>query len=302
EHYVKEQSEMVEESTAAVTEMISSVNNVNEITMKKKSATDVLVKTAIDGGEKLGATINVIAEINDNLDQIKGMATIIQQISSQTNLLAMNAAIEAAHAGNAGKGFAVVADEIRKLAFASASNSKQISGVLKEIVDKIEIASISGKETEKAFEDIDHEVHGVSQSLEEISMNMGELNIGGKQILETMEGLKTITGKVTTGSLSMVEASVGVSSAIEVVSGTSLEVSRSANEITSGISEVSSAMRQVTELCGSLGEITDRLEKEAAMFKTEKEEADFEPTESEIILDLTCEQETSEDIDLYDDI
>ena len=269
EEYVQEQSAMVEESTSAVTEMISSINNVTEITTKKKAATDVLVKTAESGGNKLSATIKVISDINASLDEIKGTATIIQQIASQTNLLAMNAAIEAAHAGDAGRGFAVVADEIRKLAEASSMNSKQISGVLKDVVSKIESASASGHDTEAAFFEIDREVSGVAQSLDEISSSMDELNIGGKQILEAMSGLQDVSVQVNQGSGMMSEASEKVTEAIEIVSRITTEVANSANEITIGITEVSGAMQLVTDLSENLGDITDKLEKEAACFKTE---------------------------------
>ena len=273
DEYVQDQTAMVEESTSAVTEMISSINNVAEITSKKKAATETLVRTAEAGGSKLNATILVINEINESLDQIKGTATIIQQIASQTNLLAMNAAIEAAHAGDAGRGFAVVADEIRKLAEASSMNSKQISGVLKEVVTRIESASASGHETETAFIEIDREVKGVAQSLDEISSSMEELNIGGSQILEAMTGLQDVSIKVNDGNNKMNDSSRLVTEAIEVVSRITTEVSESANEITIGITEVSGAMQLVTELSNSLGEITDKLEEEAARFKTDESES-----------------------------
>ncbi|MDC7228330.1 MAG: HAMP domain-containing methyl-accepting chemotaxis protein [Spirochaetales bacterium] len=272
ESYVQDQTAMVEESTSAVTEMISSINNVNDITLKKRAATDTLVKTAETGGKKLTGTIRVINEINESLDQIKGAATIIQQIASQTNLLAMNAAIEAAHAGDAGRGFAVVADEIRKLAEASSVNSKQINGVIKEVVNRIEVASASGHETEEAFVEIDREVEGVAESLDEISSSMGELNVGGKQILEAMTGLQDVSVNVNQGSKQMAEASDKVTDAIEVVSRITNEVSSSAGEITVGITEVSGAMMLVTELSGTLGEITALLETEAGRFRTDDNE------------------------------
>ncbi len=267
--FIGEQKSMVEESTTAVTQMISSINNVTEITQKKKSATDILVKTAESGGAKLDTTTSIINDITSNLDEIKGTASIIQQIASQTNLLAMNAAIEAAHAGEAGRGFAVVADEIRKLAEASSMNSKQISGVLKEVVERIEMASSAGSETQLAFNAIDTEVKGVSQSLEEISMSMEELSIGGKQILQSMTGLQEVSFKVDGGNSEMDQASVKVSDAISTVSRVTSEVANSAAEITAGIKEISSSMLLLSDLAEKLGEITDLLETEASQYKTE---------------------------------
>ena len=289
EDYVTEQKSMVEQSTSSVTEMISSINNVAEITSRKRAATENLVKTAASGGEKLEATTSEINQITDNLDEIRGMATIIQQIASQTNLLAMNAAIEAAHAGEAGRGFAVVADEIRKLAEASSLNSKRISGVLKEVVNRIESASDSSHETLEAFKAIDTEVNGVSQSLDEIKSSMDELNIGGKQILEAMTGLQEVSVKVSLGSNDMQESSRKVNDAIEIVSRITSEVANSASEINIGINEVSHAMTLVTDLSNRLGSITDKLEEQAGNFRTEESE---ESTEAAPESDYTAGYET----------
>jgi methyl-accepting chemotaxis protein len=270
--YIRSQTAMVEESTSSVTEMISSIKNIAGITEKKLQATNILVRTAENGGEKLNTTTTTIDAITENLDQIKGTATIIQQIASQTNLLAMNAAIESAHAGEAGRGFAVVADEIRKLAEASSANSKEISGVIKEVVSRIELASSAGEETQQAFSAINSEVSGVSLSLHEISNSMDELNTGGEQILEAMTGLQEVSSGVQQGSIRMNDAFDEVYLAIGSVDQVSTEVAGSVAEIDTGIREISSSMLMLSELAENLGEITDLLEKEAAQFTTESSE------------------------------
>jgi methyl-accepting chemotaxis protein len=174
---------MVEESSASVTQMIASIQNVSRIAERSTDATHELKSAASTGGDRLGETTRIIAAVRESVDGIKDITGIIQGIASRTNLLAMNAAIEAAHAGDAGRGFSVVADEIRKLAEASALNSKEISGILTEMIRDIEAADKAGQDTRTAFGQLDQRVAEVNESYEGIRSSMSELEVGGSEIL-----------------------------------------------------------------------------------------------------------------------
>lgn len=267
---IQEQISMVEESTAAVTEMIASISSVNDIAARKREATKVLVNTSQEGGEKLTQTTELIQEITSNIDEIKGIAGIIQNVAAQTSLLSMNAAIEAAHAGSYGRGFSVVADEIRKLAEASGKNSSRISQVLKEVVGKIESASTSGYETRKAFDNIDSEVAGVSSSFDEITASMNELNTGSQQILQTMTSLQDYSVQVQEGSSNMNESSDHLKEAFGVVERVSQEVLGSISEVNAGIDEISTEMNTLTDMSDSLSDIAENLDSEINRFQTDK--------------------------------
>ncbi len=264
----QEQLAMVEESSASVTEMIASVDSVARITELRRQAAEGLVSTVSSGGDKMRGAFDVVKKINESVGSIKDITGIIAGISSKTNLLAMNAAIEAAHAGEAGKGFSVVADEIRSLAEASAVNSKEISAILKQIVALIGEATKAGGETDQAFAAIDREVKELRASLGEISASMGELRTGGKQILEAMTVLSDASIKTHDASAEIDGNSESIRGAMESLKRISDEVDSGMAEIAAGIKEISTASASVLDNAEKLESVGRSLNEELSRFKT----------------------------------
>ncbi len=269
EEKLQEQSSMVEESTSAVTEMIASINSVTDIAAKKKQATENLVSSSKNGGEKLASTLAVVQDINENIDVVMDTVNIIQNVTAQTNLLAMNAAIEAAHAGDAGRGFAVVAEEIRKLAETTSVSSKKIAGVVKEVVSKIGTASESGIETKAAFEVIDTEVKGVSESLEEIATNMVELQTGGSQVLEAMNKLQEVSLDIKENSNDMAQSSQQTLESMDSIKNVASTVRESIGHIKGGVGGIGNAVEQTQVLAKRISKVTEDLDGESSRFQTE---------------------------------
>lgn len=267
--HIGEQSVMVEQSTASITEMIASIANVSKLTDKNQEIISQLIETANEGDLRLTDTTNIIEEINASVNDINSMAGIIQSISAQTNLLAMNAAIEAAHAGDQGKGFAVVADEIRKLAEASANNTKEISKTLKNIIGRIENASQSGLSTRKAFSNINNKIKSVSEALLTVSSSTDELNVGGTQILEAMSSLGYISTVVKEKSHIVKTGSGSVNEIMRSVSHISGMVTNAITEVNIGFNEVTEAMAGLKRMSDRMGEVSEQLISEVNQFKTD---------------------------------
>lgn len=265
---ISNQLSWVNESSSAITKMITSIGNVMNITQKKGKATETLVKTARKGCEQLEKTTRIIHEINASVDEINGTSVIIQNIANQTNLLAMNAAIEAAHAGQYGTGFAVVADEIRKLAKSSFVNSERINSVIKDVIQNIKEAVSSGNETQKVFMCIDMGVQEVNESLNEISSSMTELNIGGEQMLKTMEELQSVSVAVTDSGKKMADVSSLFDLNIKKIESISNKVTDDSIEIKGNIKDISNSMITINSLADDLNQISGRLSTEVGRYST----------------------------------
>lgn len=270
ENVIHDQTTMVEEATAAVTQMISSISSVSDITTEKKFALDSLIKLSNRGGEKLSQTNSVISKFHDSIEEIQNTSGIIDDIASRTNLLAMNAAIEAAHAGDLGRGFAVVADEIRKLAIATSDNSKKIDGVMRGIIENIKEAIESGEDTGEVFHEIDNEVRKVSESYDEIACNMVELNVGGKEILKAMTSLNDISALVNEADLSMKKVTASNGEAVSQVQRISLQTVERVTIITNFLEELLYEMGVVKEVTNDSDRVSEILDEELSHFNIDE--------------------------------
>lgn len=200
---IETQASGVTESSAAVEQMVGNISSVTQILNKNNDLVNELGNTSERGQKKISQTVEFADKVLQESAAILQATSIIQNIASQTNLLAMNAAIESAHAGEAGKGFAVVADEIRKLAEQSNLQSKQIDENLKGLAESITEITGDIRQVQDVFASIFDLSQKVRNQEEVIASAMEEQNIGNKQILEAMRAINDSTATVRNGSTEM---------------------------------------------------------------------------------------------------
>ncbi|MBN2737283.1 MAG: hypothetical protein JXR70_09905 [Spirochaetales bacterium] len=180
---VSEQSAAIEEASASVHQMVASLESVHQITQQRLASTKMLASTSKQGNQHLELTNKAFTSVNLAMEKIIDVNSLIQNIADKTNLLGMNASIEAAHAGEKGKGFAVVAGEIRKLAESAASNSKLINNHIQVLIKSFQEAEKNIESTTTIYTNVFHETSRLTESLSEIEDSTTQLNMGGSQIL-----------------------------------------------------------------------------------------------------------------------
>ncbi|QQO07386.1 methyl-accepting chemotaxis protein [Breznakiella homolactica] len=267
--HIETQSASVAQSSSAIEEMLANIQSVTQTLVKNAENVRDLGKASEIGRSGLQEVSGEIQEIARESEGLLEITAVMENIASQTNLLSMNAAIEAAHAGDAGKGFAVVADEIRKLAESSGEQSKTIAGVLKKIKEAIDTISRSTGSVLEKFETIDSEVKTVSEQQENIRSAMEEQNAGSQQILEAIGHLHEATQMVKNGAQEMLTGSQEVIRESKNLEMTTQEISNGMNEMASGADQINTAVHRVNEISGENKEYIDILVREISKFKVE---------------------------------
>ena len=268
-HHVEKQTASVAQSSAAVEQMLANIQSVTGTLVKNANNVKELLEASEVGKTGLQEVATDIQEIARESEGLLEINSVMENIASQTNLLSMNAAIEAAHAGEAGKGFAVVADEIRKLAENSGEQSKTISSVLKKIKSSIDKIILSTDNVLNKFGDIDGRVKTVAEQEENIRNAMEEQSVGSKQILEAIGNVNDITNHVKDGSFEMLEGSKEVIQEGGNLERVTEEITGGMNEMAIGAEQINIAVNQVNDLSVNNRENIDMLVREVSRFKVE---------------------------------
>jgi len=264
---VEKQGFHVSQASSAIEQMVANTRSVTNTLVNNSNNVKTLTDASEMGRSGLQDVASDIREIARESEGLLEINSVMENIASQTNLLSMNAAIEAAHAGEAGKGFAVVADEIRKLAENSSEQSKTIGVVLKKITESITKITKSTENVLNRFEAIDQNVKTVAAQEDSILAAMEEQGIGSKQILDGVTSVIEITRQVQNGSQQMSEGSKEVINESNNLEKVTQEITGGMNDMATGADEINTAMNHVNIMTGKNREAIDLLIKEVERFK-----------------------------------
>lgn len=193
---IADQTAVVTQSSAAIEEMTASIGSISAITGSRRESIRRLKETTGTGANEMARAAEAVKEMEQSSSSIVDVVAVIRSVASRTNLLAMNAAIEAAHAGESGRGFSVVADEIRKLSEATGQNVKLIATGIKGTIDSMRTASEVNARAQEIFRQIDAEADSVAAAMEEIARGIGEVSEGSGEILKGVSESVNITARV----------------------------------------------------------------------------------------------------------
>ncbi len=264
---IETQSLNIGESSESIEQMVKNIGfatkNIAEV---NRSFEDL--KTASERGlEYIEKSNSIITEVSHESEGLKETNRIISNVASQTNLLAMNAAIEAAHAGEIGKGFAVVADEIRKLAESTTLQSKLIESRLNSVITLVENIVETSKITEEMFQHVNGLIETVSRLEKEVERLITEQNSESQVILDSLEKMSAISSSVNQGSKEMKIGSRQVFGEMKSLIDITEDVNRLIEGVAENTQEIDAVVTKVSRIGETNLEAVERINKELEIFK-----------------------------------
>jgi methyl-accepting chemotaxis protein len=248
---ITRQSVAISQSSASVTQILANIGNIERSAERELGLSREAAQLAQNGDEAMKDTTRSLDEVSKAAESILSLTEVIDSVASQTNLLAMNAAIEAAHAGEAGRGFSVVADEIRKLAESTATNAGEISKALKRVAGAIERTINHSHSASDFFTGILESSRAVEQGMDESLGGLREVSAGSMQITEALTALRETSQSVEVSGRE-------IEKRLSDISSSSMEVLRVSQEDVNSVREIATGLRQVSTAIASLAELSNQ--------------------------------------------
>jgi methyl-accepting chemotaxis protein len=241
---IREQSGQIDGASSAIEELAASIRSIENSTISANNHIQELVRSSLEEKKRLSETAAATMLVEEESQALAEMNKVISDVATQTNLLSMNAAIEAAHAGETGKGFAVVAQEIRKLAETTAQQAKSSGDALLSVQKRIKEIAGASAHVEQSFDTMIEMIRQVETISSDLKNAAGEQGLGSRQILDSIAALNAITRDVENASASMKTSAAGAVGACRSLT----ELSRSVDDTVSRCEEGAQSLSANAEL------------------------------------------------------